>query len=404
MTGPLAGIRIVDLSNVISGPMATQYLADQGADVIKVETPHGDMTRSLGPRTPDKMSAMYLTANRNKRAIALDLKSEGGKAVLAALLAQADVLVENFRPGALTRLGFGYEDVKADHPQLIYCSIAGFGQDGPYAGMRVYDPIIQAASGIAAAQRDLASQNPTLIQGLICDKLTALTAAQAMTAALLAREKTGAGQKLEIAMLDAAISFLWPDGMYNYTLPEGAAEPAPEFGTFYRLWPAADGFMAIAAVQQEEMRAMCAALGIPELLEDPRFATPAGRMQNAAALMGSMGKALAQRQARELMAAFAQEDAPGAKVNERADLFVDPQVQHNETIVRYDVPGIGTVNGPRHPTRFSATPAGAPRPAPRLGADSTVILSELGYDSERIEALIAGGTVVQADRPGENNG
>jgi crotonobetainyl-CoA:carnitine CoA-transferase CaiB-like acyl-CoA transferase len=393
MSGPLQGIKVVDLSIVISGPMATMMLADQGADVIKVEMPGGDMTRRLGPHKDD-LSAMFITANRHKRSIVLDLKADAAKAVLADLIAGADVLVENFRPGALERLGFGYAAMAARNPRLIYCSISGYGQDGPMAGARVYDPIIQAVSGIASTQRDRQSNAPQLLQGLICDKLTALTAAQAISAALFARERAGGqGQKLELAMLDAALNFLWPEGMYNHTFLNDVAPPAPDFGAFYRLWPAKDGWMALAAVQDDEFRAMCEALDLMEMRDDPRFQTATGRMANAGEMLKSMGGAIASQPADALMARFLETDAPGAKVNERPDLPHDPQVVHNGAIVEFDNGPVGRVRGPRHPTRFKQTPARAPVAAPRLGEHSRAILGELGRDAATIEALLASGAV-----------
>jgi crotonobetainyl-CoA:carnitine CoA-transferase CaiB-like acyl-CoA transferase len=395
MAGPLSGIRILDLSSVISGPMAAAYLADQGADVIKVETPFGDMTRRLGPHKGD-LSAMFITANRNKRSIAIDLKSEGGKATLADLIASADALIENFRPGALAKLGFGYEAAAAINPRLIYCSISGYGQTGPYSGQRVYDPVIQASSGIASTIRDPATKAPGLFPGLICDKLTALTASQAITAALFARERSGQGQKLELAMLDASIAFLWPEGMYNHTFQDDPPPQAPDFGAFYRLWPTADGWMALAAVQDDEFRAFCSALGMEDILSDERFQSATGRMKNAGALLGLMGAAISSRQTDDVIARFIEHDAIGAKVNERAQLHEDAQVKHNESIISFENGPVGAVRNPRHPTRFTGTPVDAPVAAPRLGEHTVEILRSLGRTEADVAALIAAKAVVAA--------
>ena len=206
MRAPLHGIRIIDLSAVVSGPMATGILADQGADVIKIEPPKGDLTRVIGPAQGD-ISALFASINRGKRSLVLDLKHPAGKAILRELLAGADALVENFRPGALDRLGFSFEVLQQINPRLVCLSIAGFGHSGPMAGYRVYDPVIQAVSGFADAHPDPDTGEPRLLQTLLCDKVTALTAAQALTAALLARGPEGRGQRIELSMLDAALAF-----------------------------------------------------------------------------------------------------------------------------------------------------------------------------------------------------
>src|SRR5688500_12731961 len=199
MAGPLAGIRIVDLSQVVSGPMAAGWLADQGADVVKVEPPHGDPIRGLGPAKGD-LSSAYIAINRGKRQICLDLKDPAAKQVLTRLIKRADVLVENFRPGVMDKLGFGWDAARAINPRLIYCSITGYGRDGPYAPLRAYDPMVQATAGIAATQPSPDGE-PQLINTLVVDKVTALTAAQAITAALYSRERSGEGQHVEVAML-----------------------------------------------------------------------------------------------------------------------------------------------------------------------------------------------------------
>ena len=206
--GPLAGIKVIDLLAVVSGPMAAGLLADQGAEVIKVEPRQGDLTRLIGPAKGD-ISAIFAAINRGKRSIVLDLKQAAACAVLHDLLGDADVVIENFRPGAMARLGFGYEAVAAVNPRIVYLSISGFGQTGPNAQVRVYDPVIQAASGMADAHPNPADGEPQLLQTLVCDKVTALTASQAITAALFARERSGHGQKIELSMLDAAVAFLW---------------------------------------------------------------------------------------------------------------------------------------------------------------------------------------------------
>jgi crotonobetainyl-CoA:carnitine CoA-transferase CaiB-like acyl-CoA transferase len=217
MTGPLEGIRVIDLCSVVSGPAAMVQLADQGADVIKVESLDGDITRRSRAESPG-FSPGFVTCNRGKRSIALDLKSESGKAVLWRLIESADVLAQNYRPGAMDRLGFGYESVRARNSRVVYLSISGVGATGPYSEKRVYDPIIQALSGLADIQSDPLSGRPKMIRTIVADKTTAIYAAQAVTAALVARGRTGVGQHVEVSMLDVMLSYLWPEGMAPFAV------------------------------------------------------------------------------------------------------------------------------------------------------------------------------------------
>ena len=220
MPGPLSGVRVLDLTGVVSGPYATMFLADQGADVLKIEPIGGDITRR-SRATIDKdgeFSALFISSNRGKRSLSIDVKSAAGREVLARLVAQADVLVQNFRPGTMERLGLGVDELRRRHPRLIYVSISGVGDTGPYVKKRVYDPIIQALSGFADIQSQPVTNRPQMIRTIVCDKTTAVFTAQAVAAALYAREKTGQGDHIQVAMLDAMISYLWPEGMMQYTV------------------------------------------------------------------------------------------------------------------------------------------------------------------------------------------
>jgi crotonobetainyl-CoA:carnitine CoA-transferase CaiB-like acyl-CoA transferase len=366
MAGPLEGIRVLDLSQIVSGPMAAQWLTDQGAECIKLESPSGDPVRTVGARKGN-MSAIFIAVNRGKRGETLDLKDPDQHDRFEELVRWADVLVENFRPGTMEKLGWHYDRCAALNPRLIWCSITGFGPDGPYANIRAYDPVVQAASGVAATQSD-AKGNPSLVQSLVCDKVTALTAAQAITAALFHRERSGVGQKVEVAMLDAALAFNWPEGMYNHAFVE-PADPFPEYGTLTRLWPAKDGFVSMAAIQDSEFEAMKEALGHPESLCDPAYATMAGRFANLGKLLPAMAAEVAKRSRDELMAGFIRAGAVGCRVNSRAEVLEDPQVRHNGAILEIDQGELGRVRTPRHPARFSATPINpSTDPAPLLGS------------------------------------
>lgn len=397
--GPLAGIKILDLSQIVSGPMAACLLAEQGADVIKIESIDGDPIRGFGPRK-GQMSAMFISVNHGKRGLALDLKRPTAKVILDELIVRSDVLIENFRPGVIERLGFGYERCAALNLKLIYVSINGFGPDGPYATIRVYDPVVQAVSGLAALQTDAAGI-PQLMQTLIADKTTALTAAQAITAALFARERSKVGQRIDIAMLDAAISFAWPDGMWNEVFLDDPPVAWPAYGAQMRLWTAADGQVAVGALQDSEFRALCDAVGCPELASDPRLATVAGRNAHRAYWTPALRAAVKAMSVDELVAGFVRTGAVGGRVNRVAHVAVDPQVAHNATIAIVDHGTMGRVAVPRAAARFGDSQRG-PGIAPEIGEHSRVILSELGHTDAEIDALIAVGSVFApsvVDRP-----
>ena len=363
--GPLKGVRVVDMSQVISGPFAATWLADQGADVVKVEDQRGDPARTIGPRKDD-MSAMFFAVNRGKRGLVADLKSDEGRAKVWAEIEQADVLVQNFRPGVAERLGFGFEAVSARNPKIVYCSISGFGPTGPRAESRAYDAIVQAAAGFAACQAG-PSGEPELVRSYVCDKVTALTAAQAVTAALYAREKTGKGQHVEVNMLDTALAFIWPEGMWNHGFMTDPPPPSPEVSAGYRLWQTRDGYMSLGGLQQVEFVNMCRALDAPDIAADPRFGSIVLRMANRSELRELLEAKVASWSTAELDARMAQEDAPGARVNSREDLLHDPQALHNGGYLEIDAGDLGKVRGPRHPARFSATPVSPrPHPAPRM--------------------------------------
>ena len=395
MTTPLQGIRIVDLSTVFSGPMCTALLADQGAEVIKVESPDGDTTRNIGPAKGD-LAASYVAANRGKRNIALDLKQPDALAVLHALLARADVLVENLRPGVMARLGLADADLAARYPTLIRVSITGFGTDGPRAQDKAYDAVIQALGGLAASQRDPATGAPVILASTVSDKVTALTAAQAVTAALFARDRRGGdglGRRVEVAMLDATVAFQWPDAMYNHVWVDDAPPPFPEFGATQRAWRTADGWVATMVPQQAEFLGMCTALGHPEIMADPRFATLPARYRHGKELRALLEPLMAGFDNATLEARFRAHGAALGRVNERPDLLADPQVQHNGCAVLVANGDGDRVRVARSAALFDGQAQVPTRGAARLGEHSADVLRELGYDVDRIAALVASGAV-----------
>ncbi|WP_439574371.1 CaiB/BaiF CoA transferase family protein [Phreatobacter sp.] len=392
MPGPLTGIRILDFSAVLSGPMATAMLADQGAEVIKVEPPEGDTTRMIGP-SRGRMSAMYIAANRGKRSIVIDLKQEAGRQLALSLAARCDVLVENFRPGAMARLGLDHAAVSAVTPAIVYLSISGFGQSGPDSGARVYDSVVQAVSGFAAAHREPGTKEPMLLATTLCDKLTALTAAQAITAALFARGRDGTGRRIELSMLDAALAFQWPDAMYNHVFLDDPPPPFPEFGASQRLWKTADGHLATMVPQQGEFAAMCEGLGRPDIPKDPRFASLAMRSRHAAEMRAVLEPLFATLTTQEALARLKATGTPVGRVNERGDVITDPQVVHNGAIAEIDNGAVGRVRLARGAARFDGALADLPGPAPDLGADSRAILADLGFGETEIDRLAAAGTI-----------
>lgn len=390
--GPLQGIRILDLSAVVSGPLATMILAEQGADVVKVEPPGmGDSGRHIGPGV-EGCSALFAICNRAKRSIVIDLATPEGVELVRSLAAQVDVVVENFRPGVVDRLGIGYADLKSANPELIYASISGFGPDGPKAGQRVYDPIIQAASGLAVSQTAAGDDAPSLIYSLICDKVAGVTAAQAITAALLARYRGLGGQHLQVSMLEACLAFNWPDLMWNHTFADAPPASPAGLNQTYRLWPTRDGHIAAVTVSEEEFRGWCRALGSADLLEDPRFPTHAARRQHARTLTLLWQARLAAMTTREALERFEREGVPAGPVNSPAELLGDPQVLHSRIVQESHHPVRGRVLEPGPGARLAGW-SDVPRHAPDLGAHSSELLAEFGYDAPAIARLIAAGTV-----------
>jgi len=381
MPGPLDGIRIIDLTSMISGPVATMLLGDQGADVIKVEPLTGDLVRYMGPNR-DGLTSGFISANRSKRSIAVDLKTADGMQVVQRLIATGDVFVQNFRPGAIERMGLSESKVREIKPDIVYVSISGFGEKGPYAHKRVYDPVIQALSGLAAIQKDHESGRPKMVRTIIPDKTTAITAAQAITAALFARERTGEGQHVKLAMLDAMVGYLWPEGMAGYTFIGKEVKAARAQFAQDLIFETADGYITAGAVSDLEWQGMCRALERPEWIDDERFNTPNGRVINVKERLAMTAEVLAGRPSAEWLARLDAEGVPCAPVLERAEVFEQEQIKINETIAELDHPVAGRIRQPRPAARFDQTPAGIQRHAPTLGQHTDELLRELDMDPE----------------------
>ncbi|MFN0185319.1 MAG: CaiB/BaiF CoA transferase family protein [Aquabacterium sp.] len=390
--GPLSGIRVLDLTAVFSGPIATAILADQGAYVIKVEPLLGDTSRRVGPAKGD-LSASFIAANRGKRGIALDLKHASAQPILQALVRWADVLAENFRPGTLDRFGLDRDTLARLNPRLVRLSITGFGPDGPRAAEPAYDAVIQALSGISASHRDKATGQPSLLSTTICDKLTALTAAQAVTAALLARERDGRGRLVEVAMLDAAIAFQWVDAMYNHAFLDDVPQGIPDIGLTLKPYATADGLVAVMGPQQSEFQALCRALGHPEVSEDPRFSTQVQRNRHPREARATLEPLFAQMTTADLEAACRREGAPLGRVHERDAVMTDPQVQHNATVVTVDHGDVGRVRLARPAARFDGAALAPAGLAPHLGQHGREVLAEMGVEPDAIQALLDAGVL-----------
>lgn len=389
MAGPLDGLRVLDVTTMVSGPLATMILGDYGADVVKVEPPSGDPLRLYGS-SKNGMSGWYANTNRSKRAVTLDLQQPEGAAALRRLARGFDVVLENFRPGVMDRLGCGYEALKAENPELIYTSVSGFGDDGPYADRRVYDPIIQCHSGIASAQGG-PDGPPQLVRQMISDKLTAWAAAQAITTAYVARLKGMGGQHVKVPMLDAVVAFVWNDAMMHLTLLDDDVKQSPNPLHSYRLAAAADGWLTVGATTDAQFRGLWEALGRPEVAEREDRATLAARVVRWGEVVAEYEEELRKHPLAELLPRLQQADVACAPALPVGDVASDPQVLFRGTLSEVDHPIAGRMRATRPPAEFTGTPAVPSRLAPGPGEHTDEVLAEAGYSPDEVAALRAAG-------------
>jgi len=388
--GALHGIRVLDLTRVLAGPYCTMFLGDLGAEVVKVEQPGvGDDTRGWGPPFAGGESAYFLCTNRNKKSLTVDLKSAGGIALVRQLAERADVLIENFRPGAMERLGLGDQLLREKNPRLVYASLSGFGADGPMADMPGYDLIVQAWGGLMSVTGS-AESGPLKVGVAIIDLVAGLMLGKAIVAALYAREKIGVGQKLDTSLLEAEVAALINAGN-NYLI--GGQVPG-RWGNAhptivpYQSFQTADSFLVLGAASETIWQRLCPALSRAELADDPRFAKNADRVENRIQLIAMLSEIFKTRTTHDWIAALNAADVPCAPVQTIDQVFAAPQVLHRNMLVEVDHPTAGKVKLAGIPVKFSASPASVRLPPPLLGEHCAEVLSSwLGMSGEEIERL-----------------
>ncbi len=371
---PLAGIRVVEAAQMISAPLAASILSDQGAEVIKVESPKGDRMRTLGDGRGG-MGSVFHACNRGKKSVVINTRDAEGQEQLRRLIATADVFIQNFRPGAAARMGIDPDDICAANPNLIYTSVSGFGPDGPYADQMVYDFVIQGISGLATFEGG-AEGPPRLSKHLVMDKVTALTVAQAITSALVERSIQGHGQHLQVSMLDAGVQFNWPDMGWGPSVQGDDVVRVPHMSLNYDVHPTADGHVTLNLASISTWPRLVEAFG-PQWADDPRFASYTLRQQHATELRQALWDSLATMTTSEACDRMRAHDLPGGPVLTPAEIGSDAQVRHNQALVEIDSDVIGPITEARPAARFDSVLPPDPRPAPGLGADTDEVLGSL---------------------------
>ena len=396
MPGPLDGIRVVDLSRILAGPYCTMMLGDLGADVIKIEQPDsGDDTRTWGPPWAGGESTYYLSINRNKRSLTLNLKHERARELLFRLVADADVLIENFKVGGLAAMGLGYERLREVNPRLVHCSITGFGPDGPYAKRPGYDFIAQGMGGVMSITGEPDGQ-PMKVGVAIADLTTGMFSCIAILAALRHRDRTGFGQHIDCSLLESVVAWLIHHGS-AYLL--AGVEP-PRYGNAhpnivpYRLFEASDKWFVVATGNDRQYYSLCRAIGRPELAEDPRFRLNRDRVANRETLEALLAEVFATRPAEEWTAALLGVGVPSGPVNTVPDIFADPQVLAREMLIELEHPTVGRMRQAGFPFKLSETPAEARRHPPLLGEQTDEVLRELlGLTPDEVDELRRDGAI-----------
>jgi crotonobetainyl-CoA:carnitine CoA-transferase CaiB-like acyl-CoA transferase len=397
MSGPLTGVRIIDLTTVVMGPFATQILADLGADVVKVEPPEGDVLRHIAPMRHPGMGHIFLHHNRSKRSIVLDLKRPAGREALLRLTRAADVLIYNVRPQAMRRLRLAYEDVAAVNPRIIYIGAYGYSESGRYAGQPAYDDLIQGMAALPSIFADAGADRPRYVPTAIADRITGLAAVNAVTAALYCRERTGNGQAVEVPMFETLVHMVLGDHMSGRTFEPPMAPFRYERMLAPHRVPYAtqDGYVCVLIYNDKHWRSFFKLIGREEMFQsDPRFASQEARSRNIGEVYAFVAEQMAGRTSAEWLRLLKNADIPVAPLNSIEDVLDDPHLGESGFFVMTEHPTEGRLRLMATPSAWSRTPPGALRPAPRLGEHSVEILREAGYADTDIEAMIASGVTL----------
>ena len=395
--GPLAGVKVLDLTSVLMGPYATQIFADLGADVIKVESPQGDTTRFIPPGPDPSRGAMFLNANRGKRSLAMDLKQPEARAALLRLAEDADVFIHSMRSRAIGRLELDYPALRDINPRIIYANLYGFARKGPYRDYPAYDDIVQAASGIVDLQARLSGGEPTYAATVIADKVAGLTGAYSVLAALYARERTGIGQEIEVPMFETLVSFAMVEHLCGslFVPPEGPPEYPRVTSEARRPYRTADGYIGVMIYNDKHWQAFFDVLGNPEWSRDPMFASMRSRTHNIGKVLAKVADVIATRTTGDWFALFRQAQIPAMPITSLTDLLHDPHLVETGFWEERETSS-GTLRFPGIPTTFSETPGAIGDPGPALGEDSQAILAEAGFTADEIARLLDSGAVKAA--------
>jgi crotonobetainyl-CoA:carnitine CoA-transferase CaiB-like acyl-CoA transferase len=399
MPGPLHGVKIVEMTSVVLGPWACQLLADMGAEVIKIEQPRGDSNRSLGAANHPGMAALYLTCNRNKRSLVLDLRQSGARDALLALVKDADVFVHNNRPQVMTKLGIDYADMKKVNPRIIFCGAYGYSKKGPYGALGALDDSIQAVSGIAMLN-EMVLGEPRYLPTIVADKTTALTVVYGVLGALFHRERTGEGQELEVPMFETMVHWVMAEHLWGMTFepPKGKPGYVRLMSHHRKPYRTLDGYIAILPYLDAHWEKFCNLTGRAELVKDPLFVKLADRVRNIDDTYRITGEIMATKTTGEWLKVFDKSGVPIIVVNSLEDLAKDPHLLETGFWQFVDHPTEGRLRMPSFPVNYSATPASIHRHAPRLGEHTVEVLREAGLSVEQIEALTASGAAMTAEQ------
>ena len=388
--GPLAGLRVIDLTSVVMGPYATQFLGDFGADVVKVEAPAGDLIRSIGPSRHPDMGPMFLNANRSKRSIAINLKSPEGKALLLRLCKDADVLVYNVRPAAMARLGLSFEEVSAVNPRIIYAGLYGYGQDGPYAARPAYDDLIQGGATVAHLFRSSGSADPRYIPSAVADRVVGLMALSAILAAVVARQTTGKGQRVDVPMFESMVSFILSDhlGGLSYDPPLDRGGYARQLAPNRRPLKTANGHVCALIYTDDHWRRFLTEIGEPERMDDPRFGSFRGRNGNYDVVYAWLLEKFETRTSEDWIALLDRIDVPVMAMHDFESIMQDPHLQAVNFFRHVTHPTEGAMVSMANPVRMSDTPVDPPRLAPNFAEHTLEVLREAGLSQPEIDALV----------------